>query len=193
MKKLFYAIGRSLVDEKDNKTLTQEIRIREYLSQHFGIDTNQETINQHLSQITDIILTKSEGLYFHSVDSPFLNNNRYQGYFTTTEEQYKNHTLYPYTHIGAMQDTSYVLVPSVPLFGNSIRATTPFAKEGYYSLSNKFLSNPTKYTQGGLDFVESYLPGMPNVTTKAGAIGGGIGNLYGWEQLYNDLKNLNGK
>lgn len=50
----------------------------------------------------------------------------------------------------------------------------------------------TEKEQCGLDMIQSCLLSVPAVNI-VGAIGGGIGNLYGWEQLYNDLKNLKDK
>jgi hypothetical protein len=45
----------------------------------------------------------------------------------------------------------------------------PAVKDGYYKVSNKFLENPTKYTQGGLDFVDSTLPhGIPTPSLIGG-------------------------
>ncbi|WP_321778182.1 hemagglutinin repeat-containing protein [Sulfurimonas sp.] len=49
----------------------------------------------------------------------------------------------------------------------------PVIKNGYYKISNKFLENPTKYTKGGLDAVESYLPGVPSASKV------GYGTLLG--------------
>ncbi len=46
----------------------------------------------------------------------------------------------------------------------------PAVKDGYYKVSNKFLGNPTKYTQGGIDFIDSALPhGIPTPSLTGGA------------------------
>jgi hypothetical protein len=51
-------------------------------------------------------------------------------------------------------------------------------KNIYYNTSNKFLLNPTKYTQGGIDFIESYLPYSTPAPTKWGATGFGASKVY---------------
>ena len=48
--------------------------------------------------------------------------------------------------------------------------------------TNKFLNNPTKYTQGGIDAVESYLPGIPSPSRI------GYGTALA-NELYNQLTN----
>jgi hypothetical protein len=66
------------------------------------------------------------------------------------------------------------------------------SKDGYYTLSNKFLANPTKYTQGGIDAIESYLPGVPNVATKAGVAGAFIDKIVNYESTKSQIEeNIN--
>ncbi len=64
---------------------------------------------------------------------------------------------------------------------NTIQNTViPVVKDGYYRGVNKFLEDPTKYTQGGIDAVKSYLPGVPSASKV------GYGVAIGHE-VYNEL------
>ncbi len=76
----------------------------------------------------------------------------------------------------------------------------PRVEDVYYGTANRFLANPTKYTQGGIDFIESYLPGVPTLskTGLGGVITEKILNYdntindieYGMQKIKNKIKNL---
>ena len=56
-------------------------------------------------------------------------------------------------------------------------------------MSNAYLQNPYMYNQAALDFVESYLPGVP-ASSWWGYGGATVGYFYGYDKLYSDLKDL---
>jgi len=63
------------------------------------------------------------------------------------------------------------------------------SKNIYYETKNKFLQNPTQYTQGGIDTLESYLPGVP-VLSYGGLTGWSGEKLLNYELLVDDFKKI---
>ena len=181
-------------------------------------DEQSRYTKQDIQQAFMFLKQNSDGKQFQATSSPDLKNNRYQNYFTSTKSQYENNSLQLPISIGGMQDESYMFLPTTSILktttkaGNTLTKATlkeadklylqtgiksdsflrnkvaPRVEDVYYGTANKFLSNPTKYTQGGIDFIESYLPYSTPALNWWGLSGAVAGKIYSYEKLYNDTE-----
>lgn len=162
--KLFYAVGKSIVDERDNKDLNKQLASSEYLNKYLKIENGIASTKEQLNEIRVILTTESKGMQFKSVDSPYLDYDKNQDYFTATEEQYKNHTLYPYATVGGMQDDLLTVIPGARILKTTSKAGTTISKVAINKADDLYLKTGIKAD----NYIQSKV--VPNV--KYGYYGG---------------------
>jgi len=89
-RKLFYVVGRSMINYRDTKKLNQEIKSREFLDKYPEINTHSKELKQHISKISDILIKESNSKYY--VD---INSKKTQKVFTSTYKEYHQNDYHP--------------------------------------------------------------------------------------------------
>jgi hypothetical protein len=142
------------------------------------ISTTKYTKAQ-IDEAYNYLISSSRGLYFTDVYKEEMTS---QQLFTSTDEQYKNSNWKPDNTKG-LEDSSLTFVPTVKVgqtVGNATKDVSPviIKKTGQVyddvtfgtinqfnnvapNLTSKYLGNPVKITENGLDYIGSILPGIP--------------------------------
>jgi hypothetical protein len=175
--------------------------------QNSSIIANKEV----LEEVGEILKDMSKNEYMQDV---YL-GRKTQALFTVTPEQYKNPDYDTDNSIG-LTDSSATFVPTAKIgsvIGNATTKVTPTmirkTGQGYDnltlgvinqvnnvapSLTSRYLVNPSAYSQGIDDIVNSILPGIP-ANTKIGVSAFGVYEMYNRDketiiEIYNKNKEL---
>ncbi|MDD2581701.1 MAG: hypothetical protein PHR66_06890 [Desulfuromonadaceae bacterium] len=154
---------------------------------------------QLLQNIKEFLEIQSQGLYFTDT---YKESMTPQGYFTTTDEQYKDSNWKPDSSI-RLEDNSLMFLPSTKVaqtLGTATKEVSPIIiqKTGQVyddvtlGITNKML-NITPKTEQIIDItsdvINSYLPGVPS-NNFIGLGTSVFGTFYGYEKMGNDIGDI---
>jgi len=110
----------------NNKATTEEI---DKILQ-FNSDTNEQSkyTQQDIKDAYLFLRQESEGMIMHTVDSPDIDNNRYQYYFTSTQRQYEDNSMNVPVMVGGLGDTSDILFPAAKIGTSVFKMTSPLVE-----------------------------------------------------------------
>lgn len=110
----------------NNKATTEEI---DKILQ-FNSDTNEQSkyTQQDIKDAYLFLRQESEGMIMHTVDSPYIDNNRYQYYFTSTQRQYEDNSMNVPVMVGGLGDTSDILFPAAKIGTSVFKMTSPLVE-----------------------------------------------------------------
>jgi len=185
---------------KDNAPITKEQQEKGFIS---ATNERLEEINEDIAYLKDT----SSGEQITNQDDFST-----QDMFSATQEQFNDPDYNPDSFIGLESDLANLLlltpvgrVTNTTIKGvttvaddvilntgirvnNTIQNTVvPVVKDGYYKTSNKFLANPTKYTNESVDAIESALPGVPAISI-GGVTGWSAEKIINYETTIDDIK-----